>query len=314
MESLKEAFKKMPGINNFEKKYELIKQQILTYPKIMRFLRENPEISDAHIEKLISSFYTFKNEQETCETCPGLNHCPNIMKGYRSELVRVRQTVELRYKPCNLKIIDEKKKEMTSLIKSYFIPKEILEAKFDRLYTHSTNDLRRNAIAKALEFVNMAGQTKHNKGIYFYGEFGVGKTYLLGAIANGLAEKGINSLMVHTPEFLREMKQSLSDGSFDTKMELLKTIPVLMFDDIGAENMTNWVRDEILGVILQYRMMEKLPTLYTSNCDFDMLLQHLSYSQKGGLDEVKALRIIERIKHLSTPVFMGAVNNFREEF
>lgn len=314
MESIKESVKQMPGFEKFQEKYELMKQQVLTDPKVMRFLRENPDISDTHADKLLSSFYTFKNEQQACSNCPGLDRCPNLMQGYRSELTRVRQTVELRYKPCELKIHDEHKKSMASLIKSYFIPKEILGATFDRLYKHSIDDTRRNAISKAYEFVQMAGTSQPVKGIYFYGKFGVGKTYLLGAIANGLAEKGIHSLMVHTPEFLREMKQSLSDGSFDTKMELLKTVPVLMLDDIGAENMTNWVRDEIIGVILQYRMMEKLPTLYTSNCDYDMLQQHLSYSQKGGLDEVKALRIMERIKHLSSPVFMGGNKNFREEF
>jgi primosomal protein DnaI len=314
MESIRESVKQMPGFNNFQERYTQMKQQVLSDPAVMRFLRENPEITDAHAEKLLSSFYTFKNEQHACRKCTGLDRCPNLMQGYRSELTKVRQTVELRYKPCEYKILDEKKKKMTSLIKSYFIPKEILEARFDRLFKHSIDDTRRNAISKAYEFVQMAGDGHQVKGIYFYGKFGVGKTYLLGAIANGLAEKGIHSLMVHTPEFLREMKQSLSNGSFDAKMELLKSVPVLMLDDIGAENMTNWVRDEILGVILQYRMMEKLPTLYTSNCDYDMLQQHLSYSQKGGLDEVKALRIMERIKHLSTPVFMGGIKNFREDY
>jgi primosomal protein DnaI len=291
-----------------------MRQQVLTDPKVMRFLRENPDISDVQADKLLSTFYTFRNEQLACSHCPGLEKCPNLMKGYRSELTKVRQTVELRYKPCELKLIDDHKKSMSSLIKSYFIPKEILEATFDRLYKHSIDDTRREAITKAYEFVQKAGEDRHQKGIYFYGKFGVGKTYLLGAIANGLAEKGINSLMVHTPEFLREMKQSLSNGSFDSKMELLKTVPVLMLDDLGAENMTNWVRDEIIGVILQYRMMEKLPTLYTSNCDYDMLQQHLSYSQKGGLDEVKALRIMERIKHLSSPIFLGGNKNFREDY
>ncbi|MDR7073745.1 primosomal protein DnaI [Fictibacillus barbaricus] len=314
MESIKESVKNMPGFNKFQEKYELMKQQVLTDPNVMRFLRENPDISDVQAEKLLSNFYTYRNEQLACSNCPGLENCPNLMKGYRSELTKVRQTVELRYKPCELKMIDDQKKSMSSLIKSYFIPKEILDARFERLYNPNMDEARSIAIQKAYEFVQTAGAGQKSKGIYFYGKFGVGKTYLLGAIANGLAEKGIHSLMIHTPEFLREMKQSLSDGSFDSKMKLLKTVPVLMLDDIGAENMTNWVRDEILGVILQYRMMERLPTLYTSNCDYDMLQQHLSFSQKGGLDEVKALRIMERIKHSSHAVFMGGSKNFREDF
>lgn len=33
-----------------------------------------------------------------------------------------------------------------------------------------------------------------------------------------------------------------------------------MIDDIGAESMTSWIRDDVLSVILQYRMQEQLVT------------------------------------------------------
>ena len=36
---------------------------------------------------------------------------------------------------------------------------------------------------------------------------------------------------------------------------------ILILDDIGAEQMSAWVRDEILQVILQHRMQEKSPNL-----------------------------------------------------
>lgn len=39
----------------------------------------------------------------------------------------------------------------------------------------------------------------------------------------------------------------------------LKMQTVLILDDIGAEFLSSWFRDEILGAILQYRMMERLP-------------------------------------------------------
>ena len=41
---------------------------------------------------------------------------------------------------------------------------------------------------------------------------------------------------------------------------MIKQIPLLLIDDIGAEKLTDWARDEILGSILQYRMDFKLPT------------------------------------------------------
>ena len=35
---------------------------------------------------------------------------------------------------------------------------------------------------------------------------------------------------------------------------------ILMLDDIGAEEVTPWVRDEVIGPLLHYRMVHELPT------------------------------------------------------
>ena len=103
------------------------------------------------------------------------------------------------------------------------------------------------------------------KGLFYMESFGVGKSYLLGAIANQFAEKGISSLIVYVPEFLREMKQSLGDQTLNEKLEAVKNANILMLDDIGAEAMSSWTRDEILGSIMQFRMQEQLPTFFSSN-------------------------------------------------
>ncbi|SFD59707.1 replicative DNA helicase loader DnaI [Bacillus sp. OV194] len=309
MESIMDAVKKMEGYGQLKKEYDRIKQHVLTDPYVISFLEQNPDLNQSSIEKGLTKLYEYSKEKNHCSNCPGLNLCPNLMQGYQPELAAERNTIEIYYEKCSLKKQDEKQKSMSALIRSYFIPKDILQASFDRL--HSIDQDRREAIGAAWDFVKAASSGEGAKGIYFYGKFGVGKTYLLGAIANALAERQIPSLLVHTPEFLREMKSSLSDGSFNEKMELLKTVPVLMLDDLGAENMTNWVRDEIIGVILQYRMMERLPTLYSSNYDFTMLEEHFSYSQKGGLEQAKAKRIMERIRHLAVPIFIGGDKNFR---
>ena len=42
-----------------------------------------------------------------------------------------------------------------------------------------------------------------------------------------------------------------------------------MLDDIGSESMTSWMRDEVLGRILNYRMHKGLPTFFTSNNNYD---------------------------------------------
>ena len=82
------------------------------------------------------------------------------------------------------------------------------------------------------------------------------------------------------------------------KFNAIKKVPLLLIDDIGAENVTNWGRDEVLGTILQYRMEENLPTLFTSNLTIEELEKHLMATSKE-IDIVKARRIIERIEQLT---------------
>lgn len=81
-----------------------------------------------------------------------------------------------------------------------------------------------------------------------------------------------------------------------------------MLDDFGAETMSNWVRDEVLGAILQYRMAEQLPTFFTSNLGFNELTQHLALTQRGERDVVKAARIMERIKVIADPIVLDGDN------
>ena len=148
-----------------------------------------------------------------------------------------------------------------------------------------------------------------DKGLYFHGEFGVGKSYILGAIANELAKHKISSMIVYVPELFRELKSSIGDSTLNEKLEAIKREPVLMLDDIGAETMSSWVRDEILGPILQFRMLENLPTFFTSNFNFQGLEHHLTYSQRGEEEKLKARRIMERIKYLAEPVSGGRNRN-----
>ncbi len=103
---------------------------------------------------------------------------------------------------------------------------------------------------------------------------------MLAAIANELAEKEYSSMIVYVPEFVRELKNSLQDQTLEEKLNMVKTTPVLMLDDIGAESMTSWVRDEVIGTVLQHRMSQQLPTFFSSNFSPDELKHHFTYSQR----------------------------------
>ena len=145
-----------------------------------------------------------------------------------------------------------------------------------------------------MDFLDEFENDKTTKGLYLSGNFGCGKTYLIAAIFNELARDGYKSSIVFWPEFLR---QAFYDD-FNEKFEYVKKVPLLLIDDIGAEGLTAWNRDEILCPLLQYRMDNHLTTFFTSNLSLKDLESHLSNS-KQGVDLVKARRIISRIEQLT---------------
>ena len=82
------------------------------------------------------------------------------------------------------------------------------------------------------------------------------------------------------------------------RIAYLEDVDLLLIDDIGAEKVTEWSRDEILGTILQHRMNNYKTTFFTSNLTMEELESHLIMN--SNTDEiVKARRIIERICQLT---------------
>ncbi|SDB83718.1 primosomal protein DnaI [Shouchella lonarensis] len=297
MESIKHALSSWDRDGTLAKRLEEQQQRLLQHKGIQSFLKQHPDVTRSMIERGLSKLYEYEKEQAHCDACPGLEACPNMMTGYTPHLYVERGHIALSYTQCPLKGAQVEAQAQQALIQSLYIPKDVLKATFDNI---DQDGARQQALTAALRFVTEAQPGKNGRGLYLCGPFGVGKTYLLGAIANDLKDKHIKTCLIYTPDFFREMKQAIGDGSVQEKLENIRKVPVLMFDDIGAETTTAWTRDEVLGPILQYRMSENLPTLFTSNYNYNELEEALSYSDKGGIERLKAKRLMERIKHFTT--------------
>jgi primosomal protein DnaI len=306
VERINRTIKRLASNENFQKRYEEQRKQVLEHPDIHAFLTEHQnELSQNTIEKSMSKLYEYTQQSKECNHCESLDGCINFMKGYHPDLVLVRNSIDVVYKRCPRKVMADEQKKNQKLIKSLYVPRDILEATFEEF----EGDLGRlDAGDRAATFLMNYEAGLKPKGLYLYGKFGVGKSYLLGAIANELAKKQIPTMIVYVPELLREMKSAIGDSTLNEKIEALKKEPILMLDDIGAEAVSSWTRDEVLGPILQFRMLEKLPTFFTSNFDFQGLEHHLTYSQRGEEEKMKARRIMERIRSLSDPVLVDGPN------
>ena len=151
-------------------------------------------------------------------------------------------------------------------------------------------------------------ENKPQKGLYVFGTFGVGKSYLMAYLANRLSAKyGKSTTLLHFPTFCVDIKNAINTGTVKEQIDQIKQSEILVLDDIGAEQQSSWIRDDVLQVILQYRMQENLLTFFTSNLDFKGLEEHFSISRSG--DETwQAKRVMERIRYLAREIHLQGEN------
>lgn len=254
-------------------------------------------LSKEKLCKYTTSLEDSYNEYKNCSKCKCLEACQNKVTGYAYLPKKVKDKLEFHFKACkyqNKYLKEEKKYDNVYLFE---MPEAIKKASMKEIYLDNKD--RFEVIKWIKNFIKDYEKDNHKKGLYLHGNFGCGKTYLVSALFHELANKGYKSAIIFWPEYLNNLKYSFNEQQeFKNKIEYIKKVPLLLIDDIGAEATTPWSRDEILMPILQYRMDSLLPTFFTSNCSLKELENHFSNS-KNGVEEVKARRIVERIKQLT---------------
>lgn len=281
---------KIDKINNNEllKDYkENLKDE--EFCKLVKKLKINEKQGSMNNSILMDSVCELKN----CSKCKGLYECKNKVYGHYLYPRVEGNIIELAYVPC------KKKQENDKLLNSRnTASKELENASFKDI---DLTDKRRVKLIKWLkEFYDNYDGIKESKGLYLHGVFGSGKTYLIYALLNELkSKKHVDYIALYFPTILKELKDDWD--SYHEKMDRYSNVPILLLDDIGAESVSEWARDEVLGTILQTRMNNHLTTFFTSNLNLDELEYHLSLT-KTGVDKVKSRRIMERIKQLTIPL------------
>ena len=293
----------MENINKTTSKYskknleDNLKKDYIIALKDKKFLslvnkfKLNSEIGMKYTSKLEHVVENLKN----CENCKSLLECKNEVSGCVYYPKKNEDMLDFNYVSCKYKTayLKEQKKNKSIV---YGLSEEIKNASMGNI---DVKDAKRKDLIKWIQQFEET-YPENIKGLYLHGSFGSGKTYLVAALLNELAKKDYNVIMMYYPEMLNKLKSTFdkTDETFNETYENIKKCDILLIDDIGAESVTSWSRDEILGSILQYRMENYLTTFLTSNLDINELETHLSLT-KNNTDKVKARRIIERIKQLT---------------
>ncbi len=99
------------------------------------------------------------------------------------------------------------------------------------------------------------------------GGYGCGKTHLAAAIANACVVQGVSVLFLTVPDLLDHLRASFSPSAsqtYDERFEEVRTAPLLILDDLGIEQSTPWALEKLFQ-LLNYRYMNRLPTVITTN-------------------------------------------------
>ena len=296
MESVGDVLKRQPS--RFH--YQDLVQKIMKDPDVAAFIQQE-SLTPEELNRSISKFNQYITERDKFLR----GDTDYIAKGYKPILVMNHGYADVSYEETPELIAAEKEAAIKNRLKLINLPATLKKASLAQV---DLDDLGRLPVfEKLLAFVEQYPAIQ--KGLYLYGDFGVGKSFMVAALAHDLSEKrGVSSTLLHYPSFVIDVKNAIGDGNVKTLVDELKLSEVLILDDIGAEQSTAWVRDEILQVILQYRMQEDLPTFFTSNFNFDDLEQHFAKGKHGNDETWEARRVMERIRYLAEETRLEGVN------
>lgn len=261
---------------------------------VQSFLKEH-DLGMDFLKKNASDFLLWKDTLDRCKDCPGLSSCSQPLAGKRKMLdLDADGFLIHNFVSCAYQIqVDEKRKHQKQFWLSHMSPKE---------YEIDLSSLAKGQAKEyQLAFRTILSSIQDSKGVYLYGQPGVGKTYLMLGLCNLFAKENKSVCFVKLPQLISDFKQNLTDNEYRLKnMALLQKADVVTLDDTGAEAISAWTRDEIVLPILEYRMAHQKKTYFTSNyAPEELFNQYIIRNESNS--KISALRLLERIRSLSNP-------------
>ena len=275
-------------------------KQILADPRVASFIQEHG-LSQDQIKRSLPKFNQFLVECRKVKE----GDVTYIAKGYEPILTMNEGYADVTYKETRQLKEQQEQQAISMRINLLSLPQSYRKITFADI---ALDDVARVDTFEILVDFVANYPSPDQKGLYIYGDMGVGKSFMLAAMAHELSEtKKVATTIIHYPSFAIDVRNGIKDNSVKEQIDAVKEAEVLVLDDIGAEQFSSWIRDDVLQVILQYRMIEELPTFFTSNYSFADLEAKLSNGRQG--DETwQAKRVMERIRFLAKEVHLKGVN------
>lgn len=136
------------------------------------------------------------------------------------------------------------------------------------MFTQGEQDSLQMAFNTALHYA------RHPEGwLLLEGTYGCGKTHLAAAVANLRLHQGEPVLFITSPDLLDHLRSAYapnSDLTYDETFDRVRNTPLLILDDLGVENPSEWAQEKLFQ-LLNHRYNHNLPTIITTNMNIDRL-------------------------------------------
>lgn len=150
---------------------------------------------------------------------------------------------------------------------------------------------------------NIEPPQKERNGLFITGSFGTGKTHLATAIANQLIQGGTPVICMTMIDLLARIKQTFDRSDEATEADIMRIyeeIPLLIIDDIGSEQPSEWGTSKIFAII-NARYEAYMPTIITTNYGAGDLIRRMT--PPNG-DSYNAEKTLDRLKEMCVAVEM----------
>jgi primosomal protein DnaI len=274
---------------------ERLADELSAHPRLNDFFMRH-DVAYPQIEEGVGELNTYLQERPRCDDCQGLSSCTQATTGYQPTLQMYQGKITLVYQGCTYWQAQQAKQKHQSNIQSSYLPASLLEASLADFRQDSAE--RQSVYQGMMRILHQMKLKEKGQGLYLHGPYQIGKTYALAALANEISRMGYRVLLTYFPDWCREIKSAMHHGTLESKLDEMKKVDVLMLDDFGGEATSEWLRDEIIGPILQHRLLDRQWTFFTSNLAPKSLVSTYTVENTEA-QKIKALRLYERVNALA---------------
>jgi DNA replication protein DnaC len=147
---------------------------------------------------------------------------------------------------------------------SAVIPRRYRDASFDR---PPVTDIDPAIVAATRRFAtSIDAKLDQGAGLWFMGPVGTGKTTLAMLVSKSAIEAGRTVAIYSLPDLLRKIRHTFDTGLHDDLFDRLATVDLLHIDDIGAQQTTPWVLEELYSIV-NARYEDQRSMVITTNID-----------------------------------------------